>query len=227
MTEFPHKRRIRSFVMRTGRLTHSQSRALEQLWPEHGLDISQHISETTFAKQQPLVLEIGFGNGESLASMAQNHPELNFIGIEVHTPGVGHLLSLIEKHGLTNIKIYEHDAVEVLEQCIADSSIHRLQLFFPDPWHKKRHHKRRLVQTAFADLVTKKLSAGGHWHIATDWEDYARHCLDILEPHEGLNNTSEALFIPKPSYRPETKFERRGQRLGHGTWDLLFVKPTE
>ncbi|EDY87182.1 tRNA (guanine-N(7)-)-methyltransferase [gamma proteobacterium HTCC5015] len=219
-------RRIRSFVLREGRMTPSQQRAMDELWPQFGLDPNQALDlEATFGRQAPATLEIGFGNGDSLAQMALAEPERDFIGIEVHGPGVGHLLLAIEKHQLTNVRVYRHDAVEVLERCIEDAGLDRLQLYFPDPWHKKRHHKRRIVQTPFADLVAQKLAPQGHWHIATDWQDYAEHCLEILEPHSQFKNTaSQPPFIERPEWRPLTKFEQRGQRLGHGVWDLLYQR---
>ncbi len=221
------QRRIRSFVLRQGRKTASQQQALEQHWPRFGLDPEQALDiPATFARPgADTVLEIGFGNGTSLAQMAEAAPQLNFIGIEVHSPGVGRLLMEIAQRGLENIRIYNHDAIDVLEHCIADNSLAKVQLFFPDPWHKKRHHKRRLVSTALADTLHRKLQADGLWHIATDWEAYAKHCLAVLEPHPGFANTAGAQrFIPRPESRPLTKFEQRGQRLGHGVWDLLYKK---
>lgn len=221
-----YTRKIRSFVLRLGRLTPNQEKAIEELWPKFGLDPYVPLNMLdTFGNDKPVVFEIGFGNGESLAEMAQAQPDKNFIGIEVHTPGVGHLLIEIKQRGLTNIRIYNHDAVEVLEKAIPDTSLSAVQLFFPDPWHKKRHHKRRIVKTEFADLLHKKMAENGIWHIATDWEDYAHHCLDVLTPYAGFDNLSkEGAFVPKPDSRPTTKFERRGHRLGHGVWDLIFKK---
>lgn len=219
-----YMRQIRSFVLREGRITPSQQRALEELWPQFGLDPGQPLDlVSSFGREAPTIFEIGFGNGDSLAQMAEAQPELNFIGVEVHRPGVGHLLLQIEKRGLSNVRIYNHDAVEVLRDCIPAHSLHKLQLFFPDPWHKKRHHKRRIVQTEFANLVASRLQGDGLWHIATDWEDYAQHCLDILEPHPLFTNAAGAdQFISRPASRPLTKFEQRGHRLGHGVWDLLY-----
>ncbi|MGM0564729.1 MAG: tRNA (guanosine(46)-N7)-methyltransferase TrmB [Pseudomonadota bacterium] len=218
------RRHIRSFVLREGRMTPSQQRAMDELWPRYGLDPGQPLdSEATFGRSAPLTLEIGFGNGESLAQMALDNPDRDFVGIEVHGPGVGHLLLAIEKHGLENVRVYKHDAVEVLQHCIGNGALNRLQLYFPDPWHKKRHHKRRIVQTPFADLVAQKLETGGLWHIATDWAEYAEHCLAVLEPHSAFANTSdEPPYIARPEWRPETKFERRGRNKGHGVWDLLY-----
>jgi tRNA (guanine-N7-)-methyltransferase len=222
----PYMRQVRSFILREGRLTPSQERAMAELWPKYGLDPSQALNiKDTFGRDADTVLEIGFGNGDSLADMAEASPEKNFIGIEVHTPGVGHLLLEIEKRGITNLRIYRHDAVEILKDCLADGVLTTLQLFFPDPWHKKRHHKRRIVQNAFADLVWQKLSDNGIWHIATDWEDYAEHCLEVLEPYKGFDNVAgEDKFIPRPDSRPITKFEKRGHRLGHGVWDIHYKK---
>lgn len=219
-------RKIRSFVMRPGRMTESQQRALEKLWPVYGLQPGQPIEpEALFGRGGPLVFEIGFGMGDSLIDMAKADPESNFIGVEVHLPGVGRLLNNIDKDGLTNIRVYQHDAVEVLEQCLPDQSIDRLQLYFPDPWHKKRHHKRRIVQPEFAQLVRRKLKVGGVWHMATDWENYAEHMLEVMSAAEGYQNLSETNdYVPRPKFRPETKFERRGERLGHGVWDLMFKR---
>lgn len=220
------KRKIRSFVLRQGRMTTSQQQALENHWSTYGLDPTKPLDiKEAFGRNSDTVLEIGFGNGASLAQMAEAQPELNFIGIEVHTPGVGHLLIEIQKRGLTNIRIYEHDAIEVLDNCIADASLNKVQLFFPDPWHKKRHHKRRIVKTEFADTLHRKLQANGLWHIATDWEDYAEHCLEVLEPYPHFENIAgEEKFVPRPDTRPLTKFEKRGHRLGHGVWDLMYKK---
>ena len=222
----PHTHHIKSFMRRGGRLTASQNRAMKTLWPKYGLDPCEPLDiAQAFERDTDTVLEIGFGNGGALAELAQSHPELNYIGIDVHTPGVGHLLLEIEKRGLTNVKIYRHDAVDVLHNCIADQALTKLQLFFPDPWHKKRHHKRRIVQTKFTALVHRKLKQQGIWHIATDWEDYAVHCLDILEPFPGFDNLAgTALFMPRPEHRPMTRFEQRGHRLGHNIRDLMYRK---
>lgn len=221
-----YTRKIRSFVLRLGRLTPNQEKAIDELWPKFGLDPNAPLNMAdTFGNDHPVVFEIGFGNGESLAEMAQAQPDKNFIGIEVHTPGVGHLLIEIKQRGLTNIRIYNHDAVEVLENAIPDASLNTVQLFFPDPWHKKRHHKRRIVKDEFADLLRQKMAKDGIWHIATDWEDYAHHCLEVLNPYSGFDNIAEDnAFVPKPDTRPMTKFERRGHRLGHGVWDMMFKK---
>jgi len=225
----PYMRQVKSFILREGRLTPSQDRAMTDLWPKYGLSPTHTLNlMQVFNRQADTVLEIGFGNGDSLADMAEAHPDLNYIGIEVHTPGVGHLLLEIEKRGLNNIRIYRHDAVEVLRDCIDDKTLSKVQLFFPDPWHKKRHHKRRIVQNKFANLVHQKIIETGIWHIATDWEDYANHCLDVLEPFDGFTNIAgEALFVPRPEDRPITKFEKRGHRLGHGVWDLMYQRESK
>jgi len=220
------QRKIKSFALRVGRKSPAQETALEQHWPSYGLDPKQPLDPVAiFGRNADTVLEIGFGNGASLAEMAANSPELNFIGIEVHTPGVAQLLIQIEERGLKNVRIYNHDAIEVLDDCIADNSLSKMQLFFPDPWHKKRHNKRRIVKTELADTLHRKLQANGLWHIATDWEDYANHCVEVLEPYPGFENTAgKELYILRPDSRPLTKFEKRGHRLGHGVWDLMYKK---
>jgi len=227
MTESPYLRRIRSFVRREGRLTPGQQRAMDELFPTFGIEAEEGLLDldAIFGRSAPRILEIGFGNGESLAEIARKHPQNDYIGIEVHRPGVGHLLMKIEELGLSNVRVMCTDAVEVLELQIPDASLDALYLFFPDPWHKKRHHKRRQVQPEWAQLVRRKLKLGGKLHMATDWENYAEHMLDVLSQAEGFKNTSaNGDYVPKPDYRPETKFERRGQRLGHGVWDLVFEK---
>jgi tRNA (guanine-N7-)-methyltransferase len=218
----PH--RIRSFIRRQGRLTVAQSRAMEELWPVYGLKEDQSLHpDTVFGRSAPLVLEIGFGNGESLAAMAAAHPDQDFIGIEVHTPGVGHLLLCAERLGLKNLRVYCADAIDILSRRIDDGSLQRIQLFFPDPWPKKRHHKRRIVNNAFLELVCRKLKPSGIFHAATDWEPYALHMAETLDAYPGLNRLHPASpFVPRPDYRPLTKFETRGQRLGYGVWDLLY-----
>jgi tRNA (guanine-N7-)-methyltransferase len=227
MSESPYLRRIRSFVRREGRLTPGQQRAMEVLFPRFGIaEGSEPLDlDAVFGRHAPRILEIGFGNGESLADIAKNHPDNDYIGIEVHRPGVGHLLMKIEELGLTNVRVMCSDAVEVLEKQIPDDALDALYLFFPDPWHKKRHHKRRQVQPEWAQLVRRKLRVGGQLHMATDWGNYAEHMLEILSAAEGFKNTStDSDYVPKPGYRPETKFERRGLKLGHGVWDLVFEK---
>jgi len=222
--DHPHYRRIRSFVRREGRLTTSQARALNELWPQFGIEANEVIDpEQIFGRQAPLTLEIGFGNGESLVQMAEAAPEQDFIGIEVHRPGVGHLLLQIKKRGLSNLRVICADAVEVLEHSLTENSFDRLLLYFPDPWHKKRHHKRRIVQPAFAELIAHRLKPGGIWHLATDWEDYAMHMRKVLEAQPQFENiVGPGQFAPRPQWRPLTKFEQRAHRLGHRVWDLLY-----
>jgi tRNA (guanine-N7-)-methyltransferase len=218
--------RIRSFIRRQGRLTPGQEVALDQYWPQYGLEpeLDYDFSQV-FGRQAPLIVEIGFGNGDSLAKMAAANPDHDYIGIEVHKPGVGHLLILLNEQGLTNVRVYCHDAIEVLEQKIPDHSLAGLHLFFPDPWHKKKHHKRRIVRPSFVDLLNKKLQVGGYFHAATDWQNYAESMLEVLSASEGLKNTSLTQdYCERPDYRPLTKFEQRGLRLGHGVWDLIFKK---
>lgn len=223
----PFLRRIRSFVRREGRLTPGQQRAMDELFPRFGIAAGGEVLDldALFGRSAPRILEIGFGNGESLAEIARNHPGNDYLGIEVHRPGVGHLLQLIEEQGLTNLRVMSEDAVEILEKQIPDGSLDGLYLFFPDPWHKKKHHKRRQVQPAWAQLVRRKLKVGGRLHMATDWQHYAEHMLEVMSAAEGYRNISATgAYVPKPDYRPETKFERRGLRLGHGVWDLLFER---
>lgn len=219
-------RRIRSFVRREGRLTKGQERALTELWPVMGVEYTPQKLDLAvlFGRDAPIVLEIGFGMGKSLVEMAAAAPEKNFIGIEVHRPGVGACLSLAQDMGVTNLRVFCHDAVEVLGEMIPDESIDTLQLFFPDPWHKARHHKRRIVQPAFVQMLRPKLKIGGVFHMATDWENYAEHMLEVMNTAEGFKNTVEAGYAPRPEFRPLTKFEQRGHRLGHGVWDLLFAR---
>jgi len=219
------RRTIRSFVKREGRLTNGQQQALDHLWPALGIDYQpQPIDmETIFGRQAERILEIGFGNGESLWQMAYEQPDKDFIGIEVHRPGVGRLLKKIDDAGLQNLRLICHDAIDVLNQQIPDHSLDRVQLFFPDPWHKKKHHKRRIVQTEFAQLIAKKLKTGGIFHLATDWQHYANHMVNILNHCPELQNLSpQHDFVARPDERPLTKFELRGQRLGHGVWDLFY-----
>ena len=220
-------RRIRSFVRREGRLTKGQQRALEELFPRYGITLQQGELDldSLFGRHAFRVLEIGFGNGASLAEMAANHPENDYLGIEVHRPGVGNLLLQIEKQQLKNIRVSNDDAVEILEQQIPDACLDAVYLFFPDPWHKKKHHKRRIVQTGFAQLVRRKLKPGGIFHMATDWENYAEHMLEVMGTAAGFENSAgEGNYIARPEYRPLTKFEQRGHRLGHAVWDLIFKK---
>ena len=225
--ENKYLRRIRSFVKREGRLTVGQQRALDQLFPIYGLSLQDNPINLAdvFKRSASTVLEIGFGNGTSLSEMAANNPEQNYIGVEVHRPGVGNLLLQIEKLGLTNLRVINDDAVEVLKQMIADESLDAVYLFFADPWHKKRHHKRRIVQKEFIELLRNKIKIGGIFHMATDWENYAEHMMDVMNKSEGFENTEgKDQYLARPDYRPLTKFEQRGQRLGHGVWDLIFKK---
>ena len=224
-SEEKNKRKIRSFVLRKGRLTKGQQRAMDLHFPRLGLEYDKQLYdfEAIFGREAPVVLEIGFGMGKSLAEQARDQRDHDFIGIEVHNPGVGACLVLAEEYNLENIRVINHDAVEVIEHCIPDHSLERIQIFFPDPWHKKRHHKRRIVQTEFCKKLHKKLKPGGILHLATDWENYAEHMLEVLSPMSEFKNLSEANdFVPRPESRPLTKFEVRGQNLGHGVWDLMF-----
>ncbi|MBN2646692.1 MAG: tRNA (guanosine(46)-N7)-methyltransferase TrmB [Thiotrichales bacterium] len=219
--------RIRSFALRQGRLTASQERALNALWPQFGLTVEQGVIDFAklFGRQAPTLVEIGFGMGKSLAEMAQANPENNYIGIEVHKPGVGALLRLIEEKQLSNVRIFNHDAIEVLEQCIAPNSLDAVYLFFPDPWHKARHHKRRIVKPEFVANIAKHLKIGGQFHMATDWENYAEQMLEVMSAApDYVNFSGVGNYTPRPDYRPLTKFEARGHRLGHGVWDLIFTR---
>jgi len=217
-------RHIRSFVRREGRLTPGQQKALDELWPRFGLSAEAELNPAqTFGRNAPLTLEIGFGNGSSLARMAADDPQSDFIGIEVHRPGVGHLLYELDKRALDNVRVFYHDAVEVLDRCIPDASLDRVLLFFPDPWPKRKHHKRRILQPAFVDKIARKLKTDGRFHMATDWEHYAEHMLKLMQSTTDFVNCDAAGGYPeRPGYRPVTRFERRGQRLGHGVWDLVY-----
>lgn len=223
----PPLRTIKSFVMRAGRVTEGQQRGLEQGWPRFGLELKDGMQDfnQVFGRQAPRTFEIGFGMGHSTLEMARNTPEEDFIGVEVHKPGVGALLNGILLHNLTNLRIYSCDALDVLRQCVADASLDRVLLFFPDPWHKSRHHKRRIVQPAFAELVRQKLKPAGILHMATDWQPYAEYMLEVMLAAPGYRNLAEeGGYVPRPAERPITKFERRGERLGHGVWDVQFAK---
>jgi tRNA (guanine-N7-)-methyltransferase len=227
MTDSDLSRRIRSFVIRTGRMTDSQKAGWDIGFPKHGFTLPDNRFDwdVSFDAAGPRVLEIGFGMGDSLVSMAEQNPKSRYLGIEVHTPGVGKLLADVERRGIRNLKVFSDDAVQVLEDVIPVNSVDLMQIFFPDPWHKKRHHKRRLIQPDFVSLAVSRLAAGGHMHLATDWEPYAEHMMDVLSATEALENeVGDRQFSPRPESRPETKFERRGHRLGHGVWDLLFTK---
>lgn len=221
----PHHRTIKTFVMRAGRTTEGQARALTELGPKFVLPYTGEALnyEAAFERKAPVVLEIGFGMGDATAKIAQALPDTNFIGCEVHEPGVGALLKHIGEMNLGNLRIIRHDAVEVLEHMIPPASLAGVHIFFPDPWHKKRHHKRRLIQAPLVAHLTSRLAAGGYIHCATDWEPYAQQMLEVLSAESGLVNTATD-YAEKPAYRPLTKFENRGLRLGHGVWDLVFRK---
>lgn len=218
-------RPIRSFVVRQGRMSPAQKRAIEQLYPRYGIDYAESTIDPSalFGRHAPTIVEIGFGMGATTAEIAANQPEQNFLGIEVHPPGVGSLLKLIEQRQLSNLRIIQHDAVAVLRHMITPDSLDGVHIYFPDPWHKARHHKRRLIQPEFAALIASRIKNGGYLHCATDWENYAEHMLDVLTNTPGLHNTS-AGYAERPDWRPLTKFENRGIGLGHGIFDLIFRK---
>lgn len=225
-TEFK-KKAIRSYVIRGGRMTEAQEKAFAQWWPEFGLSLhdGQIDLEEAFGRKAPLVIEVGFGMGDSLLAMALAEPEKDFIGIEVHPPGAGRLVNEAGKLGVKNLKVYLADALDVLEDCIPDGCADRFQLYFPDPWHKKKHNKRRIVQPAFVELVRTKLKPEALFHMATDWEHYADHMMEAMCIAPGYENTvGEYRFSERPDYRPITKFEKRGTRLGHGCWDIIFKR---
>lgn len=221
-------RKVRSFVLRTGRLSDYQRDMMNNNWEKFGLDYQStpFNFELIFGNANPVVLEIGFGMGRSLVEMAQRNPNRNYIGVEVHTPGVGACIAYALEKNVTNLRVICHDATEILRDSIADGSLGGLQLYFPDPWQKTKHHKRRIVQPEFITRVLTKLSDNGFIHFATDWENYAEYMLEVLRGFaDELHNASPTNdFIPRPDFRPLTKFEERGQRLGHGVWDLYFVK---
>ena len=224
--ERPH-RTIKSFVMRSGRMTEGQQRGLDQGWPKFGLEPAAGLQDfdQLFGRRAARTFEIGFGMGQATLEMAAAAPDEDFIGVEVHRPGVGALLNGMLTQNLSNIRVYSWDAIEVLRDCVADASLDRLLLFFPDPWHKSRHHKRRIVQPEWAQLVRQKLKIGGVLHMATDWEAYAEHMLDVMSAAPGYRNlAADGRYVPRPAERPVTKFERRGERLGHGVWDLKFQR---
>ncbi len=222
-----HPRTIKSYVVRSGRMTPGQEKAYQENWSQYGVEADGRMLDfqQLYGRDSPVILEIGFGMGDSLYEMAVNNPHNDYLGIEVHKPGVGRLLGNIKKQALTNLKVMKSDAIEVLSKQIPDESLSAVYLFFPDPWHKTRHHKRRIVQDDFIQLVRRKLQPGGHFHMATDWQNYAEHMLEHMKRAEGFENSSpDGTYIPRPDYRPITKFERRGERLGHGVWDILFTK---
>jgi len=221
------RRQVRSFVLRQGRFTPAQQRAFDELWPRFGIDYqgSPRNYDEIFGRSAKRVLEIGFGNGEALRFAAQHDRERDLIGIEVHAPGVGRLLNALAEDGSDHVRLYHHDAVEVLNHEVADGSLDEVRIYFPDPWHKKRHNKRRLVQPAFAELLVRKLSPEGRLHLATDWQDYAEQMWDVLDATVGLvNRAGPRGSVARPPWRPQTHFETRGQKLGHGVWDLLYDK---
>lgn len=223
-----HDKRIRSFVLRQGRMTAAQQRGIDEFLPKYGrtLEDGAFDAAEVFGRTAPLVVEVGFGMGASLLQQLQSMPDHDFVGIEVHLPGVGKLLCEAGDLGVDNLRVYRADAVEVLNQCFADESIDLFQLFFPDPWPKKKHHKRRIVQPPFVETIRKKLKIGGRFHLATDWEAYAEHMRDVMNAAPGYQNTATAGedFVPRPDSRPLTKFEQRGERLGHGVWDLIYQR---
>lgn len=228
MSESSFSRRIKSYVIRAGRMTEAQREGLDVGWPRFGLlaETGTLDYDAVFEQRGPVVFEIGFGMGQSLLAQALSEPDHRYVGVEVHRPGVGKLLHDAMEAKATNIRVYCHDAVEVLEQCIPATSLDRVQVFFPDPWHKKKHHKRRLIQPEFLSLLARHMKPGAMLHLATDWENYAEHMLEVLTPHPDFKNTMPEAepYAPRPESRPLTKFEKRGERLGHGVWDLLFKR---
>ena len=222
-----YKRKVRSFVLRTGRLSEFQRQTMNDNWAAYGLE---HQTEpfdfpTIYGNTNPVILEIGFGMGKSLVEMALQNPDKNYLGIEVHTPGVGACLAYAVEKQVKNLRVICHDATEILRDSIADNSLGGLQLFFPDPWHKAKHHKRRIVQPHFVETIYQKLQPNGFIHFATDWQNYAEQMLDVLKSAVGLRNVSPTNdYIPRPDFRPLTKFEQRGHKLGHGVCDLYFIK---
>lgn len=221
------RREIRSFVLRAGCMTDGQQRAWDLHWPAWGLDISagQLDPLTHYDRVAPLVMEIGFGMGTSLATQAQAAPATNWLGVEVHKPGVGKLFRTLSKQGSDNVRVYCDDAVQVLQHCIAEAGLDGLQIFFPDPWHKKRHHKRRLIQAEFLALAASRIKPGGFLHLATDWEHYAEQMLSVIDAEPAfVNQAGGGCYSPRPDSRPLTKFEQRGHRLGHGIWDLYYKR---
>jgi tRNA (guanine-N7-)-methyltransferase len=221
----PADHRIKSFVTRAGRLSPAQDRAIQTLGPTFCLPFEKTLLDSTaaFGRTAPLILEIGTGMGETTAHIAALMPEKNFLGVEVHTPGIGSLLKRISEQSLSNLRLMQHDAFEVITHRLAPDSLAGVHVFFPDPWHKARHNKRRLIQAPFVELLCSRIAPGGYLHCATDWEDYAEQMLAVLSAEPMLKNTVEG-FAPRPDYRPVTKFENRGLKLGHGVWDLVFIK---
>jgi tRNA (guanine-N7-)-methyltransferase len=213
---------IRSFVVRAGRMTKAQRSAFELCWDAYGLRLADGAIEldTVFGRNNPKVVEIGFGMGGSLLEMVEAQPDTDFIGIEVHPPGVGSLINAAQEKNISNLRVYLADATDVLNECFADGSLDRVQIYFPDPWHKKKHNKRRIIQPKFLQLIREKLRLGGIVHMATDWQPYAEQMLELVGEADGFKNMAQD-YVPRPDFRPLTKFERRGERLGHGVWDLM------
>ena len=228
MADSNPQRHIRSYVLRQGRVTHAQRRAYDALFPRYGVPYSPRPLDLdeVFGRTAPRVLEIGFGMGETTAEIASANPGTDYLALEVHTPGVGSLLKEIEERDLGNVRIVQHDAQEVLGHMIAPDTLAGAHVFFPDPWPKKRHHKRRLIQPPFVKLLASRLEPGGYLHVATDWEEYAQQILEVLSAEPALENTAGG-FAPRPAHRPLTKFEQRGLRLGHGVWDVVFIRRRE
>jgi len=222
------QRPIRSFVLRAGRLSPAQARALDELWPRYGIDFEEKTLDAAgvFGRAAPRVLEIGFGMGETTARIAAAQPDTDFLAIDVHVPGVGSLLRHLAAQDLANVRVMRHDAVEVVRHMLPEGSLQGIHVYFPDPWPKARHHKRRLLQPPFVALLASRLAPGGYFHCATDWEHYAEQMLEVLSAETRLENTA-AGYAERPAWRPPTKFEQRGLRLGHGVWDLLFRRRAE
>ncbi|MFT2110895.1 tRNA (guanosine(46)-N7)-methyltransferase TrmB [Marinomonas sp. 2405UD68-3] len=221
------KRTIRSFVVRSGRMTDGQQKAYDVNWAIYGLHLEEGLLnyQTVFGREADVVVEVGFGMGSSLVEMAKKSPEKDFIGIEVHPPGVAKLMMLADEAGVKNIRVFCDDAIEVMASCIPNESVSTFQLFFPDPWHKKKHNKRRIVQASFAEKIAAILKPSGTFHMATDWEPYAEHMIEVMEAQALYENVAgTGAYHPRPDWRPLTKFERRGERLGHGVWDLIYSK---
>ncbi len=220
------QRRIRSFVLRAGRTTAAQERALVELWPAYGIDLAMPLNlAAIFGREAPRCLEIGFGAGEVIGSLAEANPNIDYLGIEVHRSGVGRLLLRARQADLKNLRIICSDAVDALREHIADDSFDEILVFFPDPWHKKRHHKRRLIEPSFVSLAAAKLRRGGALRLATDWQDYAQQMLAVCNADPALATLSaDSTYVPRPDFRPATRFERRGERLGHGVWDLAYSR---
>lgn len=221
------QRDIRSFVLRQGKITSGQLKAINELLPEFGIEYTpqQCDLDVIFGRDNPKIVEIGFGMGHATWQIAKNNPENDYLGIEVHLPGVGALLMQVRDNEVHNLRIIRHDAVEVFKYMLADNTLDGIHIYFPDPWHKKRHHKRRIIQSSFVELLAQKLKPGGYIHLATDWEDYALWMLDILNQETSLiNQATDGKFVPRPEFRPLTKFENRGLKLGHGVWDLIFIR---